>query len=576
MADNPGIAIVGGFNFIRPGTIAPVFIAPIIGIHSEPSRVGYGAKSERINAPATYARHVQNFGSNKGILIEGWYDLFWKNRVHIIPKDGYALGNIVSPQQRTVEIYNAGENVDHARIVNNIVLTGADGFQWISGTTSTPFTLGAHQSEVYVWEVSEDGAPTLNMLIDFQFADGVSLTNFVTGSRLVLFGFEPQAVMNEVLEWYTDINEKERGIEQRVSSRDIPTRSLTRQFVLDDQESVQLELLLWDWFERQIGLPVWEDQTTLTNSASVSDTSIVVGTTASTEFRAGGLAVIFVDKDQFEAVSIDTVAGTTINLQGPLLGAWPAGTMVMPMNTAVFRDGVQQDVWVADGVRRFVITFDILERFDLASETGFATYLGAPVWEDGLTLRSEQYQRTIGKNIIRGRVGKANPNFVHRTLRTQAYTEVQGFTIYVEDRAELQRLRGWLHARRGRQKAFWLPTSKKDLSVDVDQVGTNNEIEVKTVGYERFIEANPGGRRDIRIEYVDGSVIYRRITGSELTVTGERLFLSSNTTQLVTAANVARISFMLLVRQDLDKLSIEHFRLDDAIVNIPLKEVVES
>jgi len=582
MADNPGIlAADQGFNFLRPGAVPLTFVAPITGYHKDPDRVRLEKQSDQegVLVKTRLANRIgQSRNDNNGILIEGWYDLFWKNKLHIIPTDGYNLGNIVTAQQRTVEIYNAGETFDQQQKLNTITENNADGFSFISGPTGVPLYIGAHESFVYVWEVSEDGQPVLNMTLDFGFENGVVLTNFITGNRLVLVDFEPQAAFSEVLEWYTDVMEKANGLEQRVSTRDERTRAFTRSYHLNDEEGVRLESLLWGWLERQVGVPVWEQEINLTSAAAISDTTINTTATADLGFVAGENAVIWTQEGTFEAVTVSTVNATSLDLQAPLLQAWPAGARVFPLKTAYMRDDVQQNLWVGDGLRRFTITYDLTEDVSDASEAGFSTYRTFPVWEDGLTLGAESYMRTIKKNIIRARAGKSNKKFAQSTRREEATSMISGFTMYAEDAAGVRRLRQWLDARRGRQKAFWLPSSKIDMTVAEDAGAPDTLIKVNLIGWDRFIESAPGSRRDIRIEYNDGSIDYRRITGSvpNGATGGEDLTIDSSTSQTFTAANVAKISFMQLVRQDSDTITISHDRKNDIVVNVPLKEVKES
>lgn len=588
MADNPGIKIeffgdreLEDSTFTRPGTVIPEFVPPIIGFHTEESFDDSG-NDGHIRGPQKSIKTLgRSIPGNPGILYEGFYHAFWRNRVHIIPA-GYELGNVLSPQQRPLEIYNSGETIDDARVVEAIVVNNGDGFSFISGNVSTPFSLGARQSEEYVWEVSQNGPPVIDITLDYQFSGDngstVTLVHSITGSRLVLFGFEPQASKEEVLEWATSIIEGFSGREQRVSTRHVKTRAITHTFHLDDLDGVRLEALIAGWLQYQVGLPIWDDTSTLSTAtvAGVTTTLALNDSTTNTEFAAGELVAILTDPATFEVGTIQTVNASSIDLVEPVVNSWAVGALVLPLKTASLRDGINNDLWVADGLRKYTMTFDVVDPLSDPDESAFTAYRSAPVWEDGLTLKSHQYQRVISKKLIRAGGSKSNPNFAQSTKREQQTSLINGFTVYAEDRAAVIQLKQWFDARRGRQKSFWLPTSKRDFEVDIDQLSLTNEIEVLEAGWDKFISATPGGRRDIRILYADGSIEYRRINSAETTATGERLFLDSATSQLVTAANVQLISYLQLVRQNIDKLKLQFDRLDELVVGIPLIEVTEE
>ena len=241
MADNPGILIDGQFNFVRPGTVLPTFVPPVTGYHPDidSERLGKGGESESLIAPRTSRKSAQSrSGDNKGILIQGWYDLFWKNRVHIlaIPEtdlqtvdttlDEFNAGNVVTAVQRQFEIYNAGQSVSRARQLSTFAFDpSGEGVTILSGTV-VPYTLGGNQSEIYTYRIEAAGTPNVDTDLNFTWDIGSLLTHHVTASRVLAATLRPSQRVKEDWGWLTDIITAKSGREQRNAMRPLPQQVL--------------------------------------------------------------------------------------------------------------------------------------------------------------------------------------------------------------------------------------------------------------------------------------------------------------------------------------------------------------
>ncbi|WP_252858332.1 hypothetical protein [Pseudomonas nitroreducens] len=93
---------------------------------------------------------------------------------------------------------------------------------------------------------------------------------------------------------------------------------------------------------------------------------------------------------------------------------------------------------------------------------------------------------------------------------------------------------------------------------------------MRNIGYTRFGQLR-AGRRDIRIELVDGTAFHRRIVNAtELSASVERLQLDSQLGQDVTLDQVARICWMALCRSNSDVVEIEHITDSEGLASSSL------
>jgi len=125
-------------------------------------------------------------------------------------------------------------------------------------------------------------------------------------------------------------------------------------------------------------------------------------------------------------------------------------------------------------------------------------------------------------------------------------------------RIERDNLRQLLYALQGRVNYLWIPTWADDLTLVGQANAGDVAMQVTWHGYTAYLHQQPG-RRDLRIELVDGTVLYRRITGSaEMSSDIEQLSVDAAWPVAIPAKNVARISYMGLCRLNADAVEIQH------------------
>ena len=123
------------------------------------------------------------------------------------------------------------------------------------------------------------------------------------------------------------------------------------------------------------------------------------------------------------------------------------------------------------------------------------------------------------------------------------------FDMSLTSRAEIGTFRRFLYALSGRWKPIWIPSMAQDVQITGSTTSTT--LDVAWMGFNDWpIRAN---RRDLRIELINGTILYRRITAAvDLNPTTERLQITPALPGGFSAANVASCSFMALCCQDAD------------------------
>lgn len=478
----------------------------------------------------------------------------WYHRIHILPST-IDLGNLVSPVERVLEVWNARFD---AQMLNAIDEPGTDGLL-LSGQPAPPLAFGPLQSRLYTLAASTLGAPVIDAAYRFVFSGGLTALLVVTGRRLVVFGMRPDwsQGITERLEWLTEVLEAYDGTEQRVRLRHLPRRSFEYEFLIEGRDAQVLDHLLFAWGARIYCLPVWTDISILAGEAAIGSTALTVQDVINSDYHAGGLAVLWLSNTRHEAVEILSIAGNTLTLKLPLAKSWPAGTRVFPARFARL-DGEVAIARPTDTIAVGRCRFSIEDITAPAVADYGPEYQGYRVFDwrpDRSTDIEDMWRRKLSVidygTGVRAFDDESGAPLIGRTL-----------TWLLTDRSKVTAFRGWLAARAGRANPCWLPTFESDLEVTRTVAATDAGIIVRNVGYARYIAANPL-RRDIRLLTTAGT-FYRRITGAnEVSESEELLSLDEPLYVTLEPEQILQVSYLELARLDQDAVEL-HWETDTA------------
>jgi hypothetical protein len=136
--------------------------------------------------------------------------------------------------------------------------------------------------------------------------------------------------------------------------------------------------------------------------------------------------------------------------------------------------------------------------------------------------------------------------------------------------AELATLRQWLHSRRGRQVAFWVPTYNADFTLAATINPTDTSIALnKPYGVETL------DRTAFDLVIKTASTWYVVQVTNAVNATGNvvNLTLSAATGATITSADILSIELLRCARFDADRIELRHMTKYHSAVTIPCIEV---
>ena len=481
-----------------------------------------------------------------GDVARSYFDDYY-NRIHVAPQV-LDIGNLLSVQTRQATVWNAYLT---SQALASIGESGTVGLTE-SGITA-PSVFAPLREQTYSVTVDTQGPATIVALYTFDFPLE-SPTLAVTGRRVVVFGHAPNWArpLIERLAWLTDVLPALGGTEQRIGLRGTPRRTLEYDLLtLDRRESIRLETMLLGWQSRLFAVPVWSDGQRLEAELPAASLSIPC-TTADYEFAADGLALLWRAYDDFEAVEVDSVGGTSLTLRAATLANWPAGTMVYPVRLGRLPDR-QRFTRETGHHLSGTVAFSLIDNPGVTEAdtgdtyAGYQVYLGRTNWAEPTEIEALRQLEVLDYET--GSPWVDDLSGLAALLKSWHWT--------LASRAEIVALRKWLAARGGRLVPFWSATQADDMRAAAVIGASDSAITIENIGYSRFIDGR-ADRRHLVLETWAGARYYRAVTGSsEIDDASETLAIDTPLGVTLQPADIRLLRFMHLTRLDSDEIEIE-------------------
>lgn len=355
-----------------------------------------------------------------------------------------------------------------------------------------------------------------------------------------LWPFPVRVPVTEVLEWNTDTLITEAA-EQRIALRTVPRSILTVSHLLNASDLARAAELARVGLVDTWTVPFWHLARPATDPIDAVDLTILVNTSDGT-FASPGQAVIAADGGPAYLVEVSGVlpdrlelsAPTEVNLAHPVVA--PAGTGVLTRPIEIDR--------LRQGLGTVTASFTLQDATDM-SASSYATHLGLDVLTDPAVLR-QPLAETIGQTV------EYSDNGFGPIVIEPVLTHVQRrSTITILDRGAARWMRRrWLHALRGRQRAFWLPTWGRELVLQAPVTSSATSVIVAAT-------ADPGVwiGRHVMFDAASGPV-FREITNAVYDTLGIRLSIAAPGKSIPITTP---IHLLTKVRLDTDRIEIEHF-----------------
>lgn len=506
------------------------------------------------HAPLTRNFPVAANGREITGFVGGSYLDDFYNRIHVIPSR-LDLGNIVSTQTSTVYLWNAFFTAQ-----NLLSVSGLDDGIELSGQPSPPLGFTALQEREYTVSITTDGPAVLEATVQWVF-DGIDPAKlFITGNRIAAFAWRVDWTngVRENLAWATDVMQSRTGKQQRRKLRQTPRRNLSADLYVYQGERQFFDIAMFGWAAKVFAVPVWYDIQT-TPGATAAGSFEILCDTVNRDFRAGGLAILLGEMAfQYETVEILSLTSTKLVLKRQTINNWPAGSLLYPVRTGRMLSNPKLKR-LNDQLQQFNAEFQIQEPSDWPAVIPATMYRGWPVY-DAAPDESEDLTSEFQHLLLQLDNGIAAP-VVTDTASMPFFVQLHRWVLH--GRAERAAHRSLLYALAGRLKPVWIPTHADDLTLANTVTSLATVMDVNWLGYTRFSGLKPS-RRDIRVHMRNGTVYYRRITGTvEISATVERLQIDSAFGATINPADVFRISWLMLMCGESDTVEIQHINDGD-------------
>ena len=455
----------------------------------------------------------------------------------------------------------------HINGLDNTTLANSDGY---------PVRYGPRGYREYLLTIGASGGSQLIGGVAFHFEGMEALTTSITGTRLVVFAFEPnwRDAPTESLEWMTDVIDSYNGSEQRLSLRQFPRRALKYLFTMETKNKVStFESYMFGWQAKVFALPVWTDLKPLAANVPVGSTTAAIYT-AFQDYSVGGMLIFWRDYQTWEVLDIDSLTASAITFKKPTTMPWRIGDRVAPARLARLGSTVQVSRPNAS------VAETTLDWFYEVSGAICPNRLGNSTWPqyqglDVLTLipNGIDSEDVFSCALETVDVGKG-------AWATYGHTDcgvpiTRPYRWLLKSRQEIANFLAFLETRRGRHIPFWMPSWSQDME-SIQVVGpSDTTLLIKNIAYTQIMKLHPN-RRDLVFYFSDNSApMFRHITGCSDPSNGtEVIAMDASLGKLVYPRDFRGISFLNYVRLDSDSVEITWISASSAEVTFRVREVM--
>lgn len=341
----------------------------------------------------------------------------------------------------------------------------------------------------------------------------------------------------------TDIQASRDGTEQRRALRMTPRLSAEYHSVVSGGARRTADHHLRLWQNKPVTVPDFARWARLTGSSALGASTLTISPMPPWIAADQSLILCGTGND-LEQVLVDSVAGTTVTLADPLVSAWGSGSVIRPTFFGLLNGEIQSSRRNRDAADLSIA----VESYPgaeppRAAGTAWATFNGKEVFTlqpDYAQPPSINYVWPVEQTDVgRGRTAQFRP-IEQLARRLEADFNGLGLTTATEVEQFFDRMLG-------RRNAFYLPTYEQDLVLVGSAGGTAIIVEGDLTELDAFDA--------VAVCLTDGTQIYRTISSPVLTSGNTQFTVSSAWPVTLTGSNVARISWMPLVRFASDEMT---------------------
>jgi len=483
--------------------------------------------------------------------------------------DSSPVGLVGETQQYSVIVYNSEfHNIqltsiteyDHAAVggaVVGVTFPSPDGI---------PSNFLPLEEKVFTLTVDATGPKQFDITYTFTFDNGEVYYYKVTGSRGVnilastnVYRPDWSQTVTEVYTWKTEILESMDGSEQRRRLRQFPAFELRYSTLLIEDVRRSMQNILHDTTLEDGLHSMWNKVTYLTSSASANDTVLSVKDPDKIFYVGDSVLLVSsgantLSTEEAQVYEVGGVTASTLTISTPLINDHHKGSEILAVSLATTPEKSNL-VKLSPETARATLTFRRNSLQEGVAVDTATTYRGVSVlehfnyWDGGESFSVDRQTDTL--------------EFANNGVDKY---DVKGFTFptytlkwKLDGYLKIKEFREWLYAREGSFNHFWTPTYNNDFRL-IEDIGTGDTTIVVALAEYFSTSLLQASRKDIRIELLNGTVFYKRITSasrsSSYSENAEELVIDTALGQGVTVKQVRSISFLSLMRLNTDRVEV--------------------
>jgi hypothetical protein len=276
------------------------------------------------------------------------------------------------------------------------------------------------------------------------------------------------------------------------------------------------------------------------------------------ELTDGDLALLWESVDKYEPVVIESADSADGFVLDSSAASYESAYLI-PLREAIAPDGLDTDR-AAGPVLQSSIEFILTDSTD-QGQSSYPKYLGDDIIDDCPVIASATFSEPIQYEF-----DEVDPGVGYPSLFRSRTPSLEKFSMrwHVFTPADVYTLRRFVHSRRGKWKAFWLPSYRPDLQLAQSIGPSDTSLTVYA----------PAGVTDLGDDTFDVQIagLYnKRITS--YSVSGGTLILNFSGSLGVSLGTSAKVSYLRKVRFDADRIEFNHSANAGVICSVPCVEV---
>lgn len=514
--------------------------------------------------------------SRNGVKWSSFIDIFY-NRIWIIPPSIDLTGASTS-FSTSVSIWNS------YFVSKNLSSVTASNLPGITFAPTAPKTYKALEIATYTLSLTNAVPASVNGNYLFTFSDAEDPILKVSGILSVTYPFfhDWDKSLQERISFLTNIIEAKSGKEQRRRIRKYPRRDFQYSVLVADSPDYNRNALMRALYHNQqmFGIsktwlvPIHQDARYLGYNVS-SGTSTINVNTQYHDYSTNGYVFLGNKYDDYEVVRIQSMTTSTITLQSPTTKNWTLGTTICPMRQCVIGQETSSGEVIVYEVENQNIVWSVLVQDNVEQRyTSYVptyTYKGFPVYHKKADFNNNNTvdffnpQRRLDNQTG---IFKIDSRFPTAKVRTS-------LKVLAGSKKEISELIGFFYYQAGKLNPCWIPSYSEDIQLVQGGTDTSNTLIMKPIGYSTYIRSFPQ-RKDLMFIKTDGTVFFRRITGSSLNSDGtETISIDQAMGFTFTPSDFNLICFIRFCRLDSDVLELEYVTSDIASTTLNFVDVYE-